>query len=45
MRIPAKLAIDLYVKAILVKLNELEDRVKALEKQQARGVVDGEKVS
>lgn len=32
MRVPARLATDLYVKALVAKIAELEDRVKALEK-------------
>jgi len=31
-RIPVKLATDLYVKAVVAKMGELEDRVKAIER-------------
>ncbi len=32
MKIPVKLATDLYVKAVVAKISELEDRIKTLEK-------------
>ncbi|MCD6241098.1 hypothetical protein J7K27_06245 [Candidatus Bathyarchaeota archaeon] len=31
-KIPVKLATDLYVKAVVAKISELEDRVKAIER-------------
>ena len=41
MRVPLKLATDLYVKAIVAKTGELEDRIKALEKDMkyVRGIL------
>ena len=40
-RVPLKLATDLYVKAIVAKTGELEDRIKALEKDMkyVRGIL------
>ena len=41
MKIPVKLAIDLYVKAVVAKISELEDRIKTLEKdmEYVRGIL------
>ena len=41
MKIPVKLATDLYVKAVVAKISELEDRIKTLEKdmEYVRGIL------
>ena len=40
-KIPVKLATDLYVKAVVAKISELEDRIKTLEKdmEYVRGIL------
>ena len=40
-KIPVKLATDLYVKAVVAKISELEDRIKTLEKDMkyVRGIL------
>jgi len=40
-KIPVKLATDLYVKAVVAKIGELEDRIKTLEKdmEYVRGIL------